>query len=38
VLLVLVEDLEGFLISLLEMLTHSLVEGVILNDLGIYFE
>jgi len=37
-LLVLEEDLESFLICILEMLTHSLVEGVILNNLGVDFE
>jgi len=37
-LLVLEEDLESFLICILEMLTYSLVEGVVLNDLGVDLE
>ena len=37
-LLVLEEYLESFLIGVLEMLTHSLVEGVILNYLRVYLE
>lgn len=36
--LVLEEYLESFLIGILEMLTHSLVEGIVLNDLRVDFE